>query len=191
MTFANQLTLLRICLVPAIVVLLVYQQFGAALGCFLLAGVTDFLDGMLARRWGQRTRLGEMLDPLADKLLTTSTLLALSIPYQEFPVHIPPWLAILSIGRDFGILLGVLVFNLAVTRRSFPPSRLGKLTTAAHLLTILWVIAGNTLGAALGGTNPLLAATGLLTVASAIHYAYIGHRLFYEAEHETTTARKD
>jgi cardiolipin synthase len=105
MTLANQLTLLRICLVPALVILVVYGFFGWALLVFFVAAVTDALDGLMARMRHERTHLGTILDPLADKLLVTALLIVLALPSPELRVRIPPWIAILSIGRDAAILL--------------------------------------------------------------------------------------
>jgi cardiolipin synthase len=101
MTLANQLTLLRICLVPALVIVVVYGYFGWALSVFFTAAVTDGLDGLVARLRHERTHLGTILDPLADKLLTTSLLIVLALPSPELAVD-PPWIVFLSIGRDAG-----------------------------------------------------------------------------------------
>jgi cardiolipin synthase len=177
MTLANQLTMLRICLVPALVILLVYDYFGWTLALFFVAGVTDALDGWFARIRHERTRLGTILDPLADKLLVTSLLIVLALPGSNLTVRIPPWIAILSISRDAGILLAVLVFNLAVARRSFPPSFLGKLTTVAHLALILWVLWCNYRGQDHPLTPYFLGVTVALVVASGVHYLYLGHRV--------------
>jgi len=172
MTLANQLTILRMCLVPVLVILMVYGFYGWALIVFSVAGVTDALDGLFARIRHERTELGTMLDPLADKLLVTASLITLSLPSESLTVRIPAWIAILSISRDAGILLAVLVFNLAIARRSFPPSLLGKATTAIHLVTILFVIGCNYLRIAHPWTGYLLGATVVLVVASALHYLY-------------------
>ncbi len=172
MTLANQLTLLRMCLVPGLVILLVYGFYGWALIVFFVAGVTDALDGFFARIRNERTELGTMLDPLADKLLVTSSLIALSLPSESLTVRIPAWIAILSISRDAGILLAVLVFNLVIARRSFPPSLLGKATTTIHLVMILWVIGCNYLQTDHPATAYLLGATAVLVVASALHYLF-------------------
>jgi cardiolipin synthase len=180
MTLANQLTILRMCLVPALVILVVYGHFGWALAVFVVAGVTDALDGLFARIRRERTHLGTILDPLADKLLVTSLLIVLSIPSPSLVVRIPAWIAILSISRDAGILLAVLVYNLAVARRSFPPSFLGKATTVAHLATLLWVLACNYRGAGHPITDYLLGATVALVLLSGFHYLYLGQKVLAE-----------
>lgn len=172
MTLANQLTISRICLVPAIAILLVYGEFGWALFVIGIAAVTDALDGLFARSRHERTELGAVLDPIADKLLVTTCLIALAFPAASIPVRIPAWLAILSISRDVGIVLVVLVLTLFVGRRTFPPSVLGKATTTLHLVTILWVIACNVRGTDHPLTSYLFGATALLVVASAAHYLY-------------------
>lgn len=179
-TLANQLTMLRICLVPALVILVVYDYFGWALAIFFIAGVTDALDGWFARIRHERTQLGTILDPLADKLLVTSLLIVLSVPSPDLAVRIPPWITILSISRDAGILLAVLVFNLAVGRRSFPPSLLGKLTTIAHLATIFWVLACNYRGQDHPLTPYFLGVMVVLVLASGLHYLYLGQRVLAE-----------
>lgn len=177
MTLANQLTLLRICLVPGLVILVVYGFFGWALLVFFVAAVTDALDGLIARMRHERTHLGTILDPLADKLLVTSLLIVLALPSPELTVRIPPWIAILSIGRDFGILLAVLVFHLAGARRSFPPSVLGKVTTVAHLVTILWILGCNHRGQDHPLTQVFLGATVILVLLSGLHYLYLGQQV--------------
>jgi len=171
-TLANQLTILRMCLVPGLVILLVYGFYGWALIVFAIAGVTDALDGLAARLLHQRTELGTMLDPLADKLLVTSSLVVLSWPSASLVVPIPVWITILSISRDAGILVAVLVFNVYIRRRSFPPSFLGKATTVVHIVTILWVIACNFRGTDHVLTGYLLGTVVVLVVASALHYLY-------------------
>ncbi len=92
------------CLVPGLVILLLYGFYGWGLLVFAVAGVTDALDGLASRLLHQRTELGTMLDPLADKLLVTSSLVVLSWPSASLVVPIPVWITILSISRDAGIL---------------------------------------------------------------------------------------
>lgn len=182
MTLANQLTILRICLVPALVILLVYGFYGWGLVVFVIAGITDALDGLAARIRHERTELGTLLDPLADKLLVTSSLIVLSLPSSHLSVRIPPWIAILSISRDAGILLAVLVFNLVIAHRSFPPSLLGKATTLVHLITIVWVIGCNYAAIESPVTTYLFGATVALVVASGLHYLYVAQQILAHEE---------
>jgi len=177
MTLANQLTLLRIGLVPVLVILVVYGYFGWALAVFFVAAVTDALDGLVARIRHERTHLGMILDPVADKLLVTALLIVLALPSPELTVRIPPWIAILSIGRDAAILLAVLVFHLAGSRRSFPPSFLGKATTVAHLAAILWILGCNYRGQDHPLTPALLGITVMLVLVSSAHYLYLGQQV--------------
>src|SRR5512138_3844370 len=135
LTLANQLTILRIMLIPAFVLLLVYGYLGASLLVFMFAGVTDALDGLIARRAGQRTSLGAWLDPMADKLLLVTTFIVLTIPTIPLTNHLPAWLTILVISRDVVIVVVVAIVNLAVGPRTFTPSFLGKATTATFILT--------------------------------------------------------
>ena len=135
LTFANQLTLLRIVLIPAFVLLVVYGRLGAALLVFMAAGATDAFDGLIARRAGQRTSLGAWLDPLADKLLLVTTFIVLTIPGLPLTNHLPLWLTVAVISRDVVIVSVVAIVNLAVGPRTFRPSLLGKATTAVFIVT--------------------------------------------------------
>jgi cardiolipin synthase len=140
LTIANQLTILRMLLIPAFVLLVVYQQLGGALGVFLVAGLTDALDGLIARSAGQRTSLGAWLDPMADKLLMVTTLIVLTLPGVTLVNHVPLWLTVLIISRDVVIVSVVAVVNLALGRRTFRPSIWGKLATASYLLLVVVVM---------------------------------------------------
>ena len=95
LTLANQLTILRIMLIPAFVLLLVYGYLGWSLLVFMFAGITDALDGLIARRAGQRTSLGAWLDPMADKLLLVTTFIVLTLPGIPLTNHLPLWLTVL------------------------------------------------------------------------------------------------
>ncbi len=140
LTVANQLTILRIVLIPAFVLLVVYGELGAALLVFITAGATDALDGLIARRAGQRTSLGAWLDPMADKLLLVTTFVVLTLPEIPLTNHIPLWLTVLVISRDVVIVGVVAIVNLAVGPRTFKPSMWGKMTTAAFILTSVVVM---------------------------------------------------
>jgi cardiolipin synthase len=135
LTVANQLTILRIVLVPFFVLLVVYGRLGAALLVFIIAGATDALDGLIARRAGQRTSLGAWLDPMADKLLLVTTFIVLTVPGISLTNHLPLWLTVLVISRDVVIVGVVAIVNLAVGPRTFKPSFLGKATTAVFIVT--------------------------------------------------------
>ena len=140
LTLANQLTILRIALIPAFVLLVVYEHLGGALIVFSVAGLTDALDGLIARRAGQRTSLGAWLDPMADKLLLVTTFVVLTLPAIPLTNHLPLWLTVTVISRDVVIVGVVAIVNLAVGPRTFRPSFLGKATTAAFIATSVVVM---------------------------------------------------
>ena len=140
LTVANQLTILRIVLIPAFVLLVVYGRLGAALLVFITAGITDALDGLIARRAGQRTSLGAWLDPMADKLLLVTTFIVLTVPTIPLTNHLPLWLTVVVISRDIVIIGVVAIVNLAVGPRTFKPSLYGKATTAVFILTAVAVM---------------------------------------------------
>ena len=173
LTYANQLTILRMIFVPFFVLLLVYSHPEAATLVFVLAGITDALDGLLARKLGQRTVLGSFLDPMADKLLLTAAFITLTIPSIPVAVHIPTWLTIVTISRDLLIALSVLIIHLQTNHAHFPPSLLGKCTTASQLFTVAVAMVANfvrTVGVVL--FLPLVYLTLFFTVASGLHYFY-------------------
>ncbi len=135
LTPANQLTLLRMLLIPAFVILMVYGHFGWALVVFLAAGLTDGLDGLIARVSGQRTSLGAWLDPMADKLLLLAAFVLLTLPGLGLVKPLPVWLTLLVISRDVLIVLTVAVVNLAIGPRTFYPSAFGKAATGIYIVT--------------------------------------------------------
>ena len=140
LTVANQLTFLRILIIPAFVLLVTYGYLGWALLAFIAAGLTDALDGLIARRANQRTSLGAWLDPMADKLLLVTTFIVLTLPAVDVTNHIPLWLTILLISRDIVIVGVVAIVNLAVGPRTFRPSFLGKLATATYLVVSIVIM---------------------------------------------------
>ena len=146
LTAPNQLTLFRLLLVPCLVILVLYGFNGLAFVVFVVAGVTDALDGLIARRTGQRTTLGAWLDPMADKLLLVSTFVVLTMPLG-LPNQLPLWFTVLVISRDVCIVLTVAIVNLAVERRVFYPSVLGKIATVLYVVTGAVTLFFNFLGA--------------------------------------------
>ena len=178
-TTANQLTILRIVFVPVFIILLVYHEVGWALATFVLAGLTDVLDGIIARRFGQKTSIGAVLDPIADKLLMVSSILILSLPQMEFHNTIPRWLMIVIIFRDVFILLVSLIVVLMVGWRVFTPSPYGKITTFMQVVTVLAVLYTNWQGLIVPELNILFYMTGLMTAFSGIHYLVRGLRQWH------------
>jgi cardiolipin synthase len=172
LTLANQITIVRMGLAPFLAVLIVYRRFYWALAVFVLAAVTDLLDGLIARVGRQKTSLGAMLDPLADKVLSASCFVALTWS-TGLTASIPAWLAVVTLSRDAIIFVSVAVINLTVGRRIFYPSLLGKLCTLSQLLTVGAVILMNALGRTSDPLEALFKGTLLFTVASAVHYVYL------------------
>ncbi len=181
LTLANQLTILRIVLTPAFVLLVVYDYLGAALLTFLVAGLTDALDGLIARRAGQRTSLGAWLDPMADKLLLVTTFVVLTLPGIPLTNHLPLWLTVLVISRDVVIIGVVAIVNLAIGPRTFRPSIWGKLATATFIVTSVVVMLFNWLRQ----TSPVVGffvwVSLALTVVSSADYMAKLRRLINEA----------
>jgi cardiolipin synthase (CMP-forming) len=135
LTAANQLTILRMLLIPAFVILYLYGHRGWALVTFFAAGITDLFDGLIARRSGQKTTLGAWLDPMADKLLLVTMFVTLTLPDVGSANRLPLWFTVLVISRDVAIVLTVAIVNLAVGPRTFRPSIFGKIATATYVLT--------------------------------------------------------
>jgi cardiolipin synthase len=131
----NIISLLRMLLVPPLVWLLMQEEYAFALLLFAVAGISDALDGYLAKRFQWSSRLGSILDPLADKLLLVTAYLVLG-----WLGRIPLWLVVLVVGRDLVIMGGAITYHLRVGRFDFIPTRLSKLNTLAQILLILAVL---------------------------------------------------
>ena len=172
LTVPNQLTILRMALAPFLVVAVLSREFTWALVIFVVAGVTDLLDGFIARHGHQKTSLGATMDPIADKILMASSFVALTWG-SEVSVRIPVWLTVITLSRDAIIVLTVAVINLTLGRRVFFPSVLGKLSTLLQLLTAGVVLLLNAIGGSFPQVRWLFGATLLATVASACHYVYL------------------
>ncbi len=171
-TVANLLTVLRMGMTPFLVILVMQGQFMWALVVFVTAGVTDMLDGLIARRTAQLTRLGAVLDPIADKLLLSSSFIVLTWS-SGLVVSVPTWLTVLTLSRDLLILISAMAIVMTLGARVFYPSWLGKLTTAAQLVTVGVVLLLNSQGQSVPGVGYMFLVTGVLTVASGIHYVFL------------------
>jgi len=166
----NLLTLLRICLMPLLVSAILDNRFGLSFGLFVTAGLTDALDGALARWLKQRTVLGQYLDPVADKLLLSTLFLVLT--HKNL---IPVTITALVFGRDVGILLVAALLYAAVGRREFKPSLFGKLNTVAQVMAVAVVLLHQIYDArwVMDLERVALYATMVLTVASGLHYSWM------------------
>ena len=175
MTWANRVTLLRFLLVPFFVGALVYYEPGkdylrlVALFIFLLATATDALDGYIARSRSQKTALGVILDPLADKLLLMSAYIVLAM-MKTLPesFRVPPWVSILVLSRDLFILSGSAIIYLVTQDLRVQPSVLGKITTFFQMATILVVLCGFPL------RLPFFGVTACVTLLSGLGYFRYG-----------------
>lgn len=177
LTYANQLTILRMIFIPCFVLFLIYDHSTLAILIFILAGITDGLDGLLARMFHQKTALGSLLDPIADKLLLTAAFVTLTVPSVPVAYHIPAWLTVTAISRDLIIAVAALIIHLQTGYTKFPPSFLGKCTTALQLIMVAFVLGANLTPRVLPILDALVLATLLVTVASGLHYAYRSVRL--------------
>ncbi len=131
LTVPNQLTFLRLGFLPFFIISIQYGKYKAALAVLILAALTDGLDGVLARSLNQKTSLGAYLDPIADKLLLSSSFVVLALDGK-----IRWWLATLVLSRDVFILVSATVILVVVGYRPFPPSLFGKWTTALQILLV-------------------------------------------------------
>ena len=165
---SNQLSLLRLVFIPFVILSILYGQYRTAFILVLIAGMTDGMDGLLARRLGQQTTLGSILDPLADKLLLNSAFVALGVARQ-----LPLWLVILVLSRDVIIITISLVMILTTSHKPFPATFYSKANTEAQVATVLLtlivlIVPGEFLaGMQLAG----IYSTAGLTIASGLQYA--------------------
>lgn len=169
-TAPNLLTVLRICLAPFLVAAILEDRYALGFGLFLGAGLTDALDGVLARVLKQRTVLGQYLDPVADKLLLSTLFLVLM--YKGL---MPTTVTVLVFGRDIGILLVAAILYAVADRREFGPSILGKANTVAQVTAVAVVLLHQLTHAKWVVILRLVAldATIGLTIASGLHYAWL------------------
>lgn len=186
LTVPNLLTVFRMVLIPVFVTLLFYQKFELALAVFVVAGVTDGLDGILARRFDQQSQLGTILDPIADKLMMVTAFIVLSMR-SVFPQPIPPhlpvpfWVTVAVISRDVFIIVGAAAINIMTGFRGFRPSWLGKLNTTAQIVAITIIMFAASVPYYTGYYLPTVyAAVFGLAVFSGLHYVFYVSKLMNE-----------
>lgn len=178
LTVANLLTILRLVLIPVFVSAIFYNRFLIALAVFFIAALTDGLDGLVARAFNQKTPLGEILDPMADKLLLVTSFIVLTLPGYTILPPLPFWLTITVISRDLFIVLGALVINMTTGLNRFPPSIPGKLNTLVQVVTVVTFLTANVLHNQLDWQilrnilNPIYFLTLAMAIISGLHYIH-------------------
>jgi len=169
----NLITALRIALVVPLCLLILAQRWPLALAVAALAGVSDALDGLLAKRFGWQSWIGGMLDPIADKLLLTAAFVTLAIVGA-----IPAWLTALIVGRDLVIVAGAIAYHALIGRFDAAPTRLSKWTTVVQIVFVLYELQrlAGWLPEADGLNDALIVLTAALTLASGVHYVIVWGR---------------
>lgn len=188
-TVASWITLSRFALVLIFIWLAVQEKYRSAMVVLLVAGFTDFLDGLVARRFHMRSRLGSMLDPLADKFLMAVSFLFLSSR------GVIPWsLTAIVFAKDFWVLLGALVLNLMKIRLYYKPTILSKATTASQIAVLVTSFSGVVFksegisvpptwaGHLASAQSFLLTLAAVLTLCTMIQYTYIGYKFYRYGE---------
>jgi CDP-diacylglycerol--glycerol-3-phosphate 3-phosphatidyltransferase len=181
MTTANKITILRILLIPFFVVeVLYYVQSGndlhrlIAMLVFVLAAVLDGVDGFVARHFNQRSELGTLLDPLADKLLLASAIVVLSFDHRPRLVQIPLWLTGAIIGRDLLLGLGAVTVRLVVGQLTVRPRITGKIATVFQMVMVPWILLRWEIAYHELWLRLWFLGTGLFTVVSGLFYVWDG-----------------
>ena len=193
-TIPNLLTMFRMVLIPIFVSLLFYQKFWWALAVFVLAGVTDGLDGLLARRFAMESQLGTVLDPIADKLMLVTSFVVLSMRSvfpTPLPAHLPVpfWVTIAVISRDVFIIVGAAAINMMTGFRGFRPSWLGKVSTTVQIFAIATIIFAASFPHGTGYYLPTVYATVFgLAVFSGAHYVFFVSRLMSDERRHGNSA---
>jgi cardiolipin synthase len=175
MNLPNLLTLTRVLLIPLFVIFIINKYFDWALLTFAVAGITDGLDGLIARLTHQRTELGTYFDPIADKLLLSAAFISLAIIEM-----IPSWLVVIVITRDVIILVGLLVMILTSYHPEINPSLLSKTTTTFQIVTILFVLLTWYFPTLKQLSTIAIYGTAIITILSGFQYIYIGTRILNE-----------
>ncbi|MCK4850427.1 MAG: CDP-alcohol phosphatidyltransferase family protein [Phycisphaerae bacterium] len=205
LSLPNRVTITRILLIVPFVVLVLYQnklRFAdwaryTAMGIFVVMAFSDALDGYLARRTGQRSRLGYFLDPLADKLLITAACILLAIKKTGVPnALLPPWVVVVIIGKDVLWFAGVLIIQFVTGHLAIGPSKLGRACTCAQLAMVMGTLLFPDIsrvwaGAAWWLTRSLWCIAATLGVLTLANYTRIGIRQLGENSSQAEKAGQD
>jgi len=190
---ANTVTLFRILLTPVFVgVMLMHRQLSMtgsdvnalqywrwlAISVFALAAISDGIDGFIARHFNQRTELGELLDPLADKVLLNAAILTLSFSMGLGIFQFPFWFPLIVFTRDLIILTGTLIIRFLNIKIKTTPSLIGKITTFFQMCSVIVLL----LGLPVGIINSIVYTATLLTIITCVQYVLIGLKMIHEAE---------
>lgn len=181
-TIPNLITLLRLAVLPVFLYAIATVRPVAALALFVVAGVSDGLDGYLARILNMKSALGAVLDPIADKLLMMSSYVMLSIPAYQARVHIPLGLTFIVLSRDILMLLVALLVMLTTGIRNFPATFAGKTNTVVQILAVLAVLSANVWPLPLPFIWVPFGAVAASTAVSGFHYAILVSRRVAEQE---------
>lgn len=193
LNWPNRISILRLLLVAPLVVALMNQHDWpaarhVALGLFVIMGVSDALDGMLARKTGARTRLGAILDPLADKVMVICTVVLLSLPESAVPqARLPSYVVVAIVGKDLWVIAGFMVIYLVTDRFRVQPTLAGKLSTFAQIVMIALTLLApdiNRLSAGLGSILAMITAWAVVALAilAAASYTALGLRFIAREE---------
>lgn len=190
LTLPNILTFLRIGLIPIFAILLVYNREGWALIVFTIAGVSDGIDGFIARRMKQESELGTIIDPIADKLLMTTAFIMLTlesvIGTSKPHLPVPFWVTATVIGRDVAIVAVAGAINVMTGFRGFRPSWLGKASTFVQVVAVILILVAAVFPANNGLFLPTTyVAVSAFAVFSGIHYIFHVAKLMREADSAT------
>jgi len=168
-TLPNVITLIRIIIIPIFVTALIYKRYHYALILFIICAVSDMLDGLLARITNQKTQLGALLDPIADKLLLITSFILFSL-YG----WIPKWLTVTVISRDMIVTLGWILLYLIHNMTHVKPTFTGKTAIASQLLLIAYTLLSITVMGIPPSKNWMAWTVATLTIISGLHYIYRG-----------------
>jgi len=177
MNIPNFITLIRLLLIPGLVIFLMEGRYGWALIVFFVAGLSDGLDGFLARLLKKKTVLGACIDPIADKLLLSTSFITLAILQQ-----MPGWMAVMVVSRDIIIVTGIGILLLNHKKFAIKPTFSSKMTTFFQLLTVLFFLARNYIDEYWFLSRHLLLLTALMTLLSGLHYIIVGIGILNQSE---------